>query len=385
MKMARKITISDFRSTILIILTFIPGLVLRFIKKDIWIISERKDEARDNGYWLFRYIRESTDKKNVYYAIGKNAVDRSKLENFGNIITFGSIKHFIYTWAAELYISTQYSNGMPGRICYYGWLYGLYNFKYVFLQHGVTKDKSLYLIRPADKVSLICCVNGKEADFIKSLGYHADAVKICGFSRFDNLCNQITEHHILVMPTWRNYLSELSLEDFKISEYYLQYQRLLENTCLNKVLEEKRATLNFLVHPGMKKFNNVFRSTSKYINVCNNVDIQNLINSSIFLITDYSSIAFDFAYLCKPVCYFQFDLEEFRAKHLQEGYFVAERDGFGPVYTNVKEVISFIETKLDNSNPDAEYLIRMNDFFRYKDNKNCQRIFETINRLGGGE
>ena len=40
--------------------------------KDIWLISERGTEAKDNGYWMFKYIRENHPEINVYYLIDKN-------------------------------------------------------------------------------------------------------------------------------------------------------------------------------------------------------------------------------------------------------------------------------------------------------------------------
>ena len=50
-------------------------------------------------------------------------------------------------------------------------------------------------------------------------------------------------------------------------------------------------------------------------------DVQTVLKESAYLITDYSSISFDFAYMKKPLCYFQFDYAEFREKHYPEGYF----------------------------------------------------------------
>ena len=50
------------------------------------------------------------------------------------------------------------------------------------------------------------------------------------------------------------------------------------------------------------------------------------------MITDYSSVAFEMAYLKKAVLYYQFDEEEFfSGKHWQKGYFDYRKDGFGAV------------------------------------------------------
>ena len=41
-------------------------------KEDIWLISERPDQARDNGY-CFRFLREQHPEVQVYYLIDKKA------------------------------------------------------------------------------------------------------------------------------------------------------------------------------------------------------------------------------------------------------------------------------------------------------------------------
>ena len=40
----------------------------------MWLICEDYNEARDNGYWLFKYIREQQPQQDVVYAINKKSV-----------------------------------------------------------------------------------------------------------------------------------------------------------------------------------------------------------------------------------------------------------------------------------------------------------------------
>jgi hypothetical protein len=58
----------------------IASIPLRFSKKykDLWLISERPEEARDNGYWFYRWILESRPETNVRYVLTKNSVDYEK-------------------------------------------------------------------------------------------------------------------------------------------------------------------------------------------------------------------------------------------------------------------------------------------------------------------
>ena len=103
-------------------------------------------------------------------------------------------------------------------------------------------------------------------------------------------------------------------------------------------------------------------------------------NESALMITDYSSVAMDFAYLKKPVIYAQFDRDSFFETHTyKEGYFDYEQDGFGPVCydyeESVRTIIAMIEDKCLEP---EEYEERVEKFFAYTDDKNCERIFAAL-------
>ena len=109
----------------------------------------------------------------------------------------------------------------------------------------------------------------------------------------------------------------------------------------------------------MQKYIDAFTIKSNNINIITlKEDIQKYFNKCDLMITDYSSVAFDFAYLRKPIIYYQFDKEKFRKLQYAEGYFDYETMGFGDVIVN-----------------DAE---RENSFFIYHDKNNCKRVYEAI-------
>ena len=97
------------------------------------------------------------------------------------------------------------------------------------------------------------------------------------------------------------------------------------------------------------------------------------------MITDYSSVFFDFAYMEKPVIYYQFDYDMYRKNHYCEGYFNYKKDGFGKVLNNEKDVINEINNYINNNYKlDKKQLNKINNFFTYKDNNNCKRIYDEI-------
>ena len=43
------------------------------IHKPIWLISERKDSASDNSYFLFKYLTQQCSEIKAYYILDKHA------------------------------------------------------------------------------------------------------------------------------------------------------------------------------------------------------------------------------------------------------------------------------------------------------------------------
>lgn len=382
-KYLKKIKFKDLIGVIKVLFSYFPGLFIKYYHNDIWIISERENEAKDNGYWLYKYIIENNLKPtDTYYVINTSCLDYEVVRKLnGNIIKFGSFKHCMYTWACNNYISSQYSSGMPNRFFYYCWIFGLTDIKFCFLQHGVTQNKSTYLRQPNKATNLVSCVSVRERDFmIKDLGYKEEAVKLIGFCRYDVLEKHHKKNRIFMMFTWRKYLTNLTLKEFEKTLYYKAIMSLLTHDVFKNEFSQFEVTM--VMHPGLEKFISLFNVKADNIEiVSNNVySFQKLINESIFFITDYSSVAFDCAYLEIPVIYYQFDLEEFRIKHLEEGYFDYVKDGFGPVFSNTVGVVEYIQSEKLFCND--LYIKRIENFFYFNDNKNCERTYNQIN-VGG--
>ena len=98
-------------------------------------------------------------------------------------------------------------------------------------------------------------------------------------------------------------------------------------------------------------------------------------NHGSLLITDYSSVAFDFAYLKKPVIYYQSNKDY----HYDEGYFDYDNMGFGEVISDVDVLLSKIRYYLNNDcMMEDKFKERVDQFFKFNDNKNCERVYKWI-------
>ena len=109
-------------------------------------------------------------------------------------------------------------------------------------------------------------------------------------------------------------------------------------------------------------------------------DIRDLILYSDLLITDRSSLAFDFAYMLKPVIYVDFDSKELEEHHYKPGYFDYNKDGFGPVLQDPKCVVSSIlEFAKNNGRMTDTYITRAKNFFPIQDhNLKSELYFVSI-------
>ena len=372
-------------------ISLIYKLYLKMVKKEIWLICETKDTATDNGYHLYKYIRTKHPEVNCYYAIDKKCNDYNKIKDYGNIIQYESIKHWIYYLVASKNISTQKSGNPNPPLFYFLQVYGLLKNKRIFLQHGITINDSNWMYYRNTKFSLITCGAKKEYEFIKEkFGYPQENVKYLGFPRFDNLIDSSQENRqIVIMPTWRNWLGRdtnflKKTENFQNTEYFERYNSLINNKEFIEFIEKNNITVYFYPHRNMQKYVNEFKSECENIKIVTNQqsDIQSLFCESNLMITDYSSVGMDFAYMKKPIIYYQFDIEKFRKLQLQEGYFDYKNDGFGKVIETEKELISEIKNIFySNFKIEKEYLDKIECFFERNDRENCKRNFEAIKNI----
>lgn len=352
-------------------------------RKKIWLFSERDNEARDNAYVLYKFIKENTDRENIYYVIDKNSSDAKKIEKLGNLINYNSFKHYIYYLASSWHISAHVDSDSPNsRVSNFLEIHKLLKNKKAFLQHGITKDKISFGYYSCCRADLFVCGAKKEFDFCKEeFGYPEGNVQLLGFPRFDNLWNFKIKRQILIMPTWRTWLANGTKVDFLESEYFKRYSDLLDNKRLNDILLKNNIQLLFLPHSDMQKYEKYFNYNN--INICilnfSKVDIQKIIKESMMLITDYSSIAFDFAYMNKPLIYYHFDYDKYRKFQHPEGYFKYKRDGFGPVVDNVEDICQFINALNEHNFKIPEvYQDRINTFYSLRDMNNCKRVYNKL-------
>lgn len=382
----------DIGDFFLILLSFLPGMILKLCKRNIWLIAERENDAHDNSYWLFKYIRENHPEKDAYYCISFQCKDyKERIAPLGNAIPYGSFRHHIYFWAAKKYISAHIGNGFPAPfMCRLFLMRGFYFFKVYFLQHGVTKNIPFYLMREENKIDVFIASSQREQEaIIRDLHYGPEQVVCTGMCRFDNLANaKVIPNRVLIMPTWRSWLhpeygksTESMVEDIRNSNYYHNLMALFTNPRLVQFAKEHDLELIYFPHNQMQPFLDMFRENCPHITCASyaEYDVQQALMDSALLITDYSSIDFDFAYMKKPLIYFHADYEEFCEKHYPPGYFRYESDGFGPICQTADAVVDqLIQSYEQNFRMPDIYRQRVDSFFAFRDSENTKRNYAYI-------
>ena len=56
--------------------------------RELWLVCERGNDARDNGYWFYRYLKEKHPEINARYVIEADSADRAKIEALGGMNNF---------------------------------------------------------------------------------------------------------------------------------------------------------------------------------------------------------------------------------------------------------------------------------------------------------
>ena len=375
---------------LLIIPAFLYKIFLKITGKKVWLVCEQHNTARDNGYWFFKYMCENHKEIKTIYAIDTNCDDYNKVKDLGKVIKFGKLAHYFYYMSCDKNISSH-KDGNPNELVFtIMHLYlNLYNNR-IFLCHGINKDDIDMFYYENTKFKMFTCGAKDEYDYLKKNFHYKTGVVYTGLARFDGLHDiKVNEKQIAVIPTWRNYLGretnsfvkEVNILD---TDYFKNWNSFLNDEKLINYLEKNDITLIFYPHIMMQKFIENFKSTSKNIKVVKreDMDIQTLMKESKMLITDYSSVFFDFGYMKKTTLYFQFDYDEYRSKHLKEGYFSYKNNGFGEVCETKEELVNtLIDYIKNNLSVKEKYLKRMNSFFEINDQNNCKRIYEEIMKL----
>ncbi len=352
--------------------------------KRIWLFMDLPSMADDNGRQIFTYAKDKDPHIKKYFVLKKDSKDLEDIKKIGDVLYYKSIKHrFIGLYAEKIITSHPDNNIIYPFWGNYPFFAGLLKSSTIFLQHGITKDNVSSWLNEYDKhLAMFLTVSKLEykSIFKYPYNYKKEVVKLLGFPRFDKLKKEEDSRQILIMPSWRRYLKFKSNEVVLNSEFFKRFNSLINNEKLIESAKKYNYEIVFKPHPNVYDFIDLF-DRNEYVRIdYEHEKYQKVFNHGSLLITDYSSVAFDFAYLKKPVLYYHYS----RDYHfnLKESYFDYETMGFGEVCRNEDELVDFIvEYMKNNCQLKEEYEKRIKAYFLFGDQNNSMRVYDAIRRL----
>ncbi|GMA54774.1 hypothetical protein GCM10025857_61310 [Alicyclobacillus contaminans] len=351
--------------------------------RSVWIIGERSYKAQDNGYHFFKYLRTNHPEIDAYYVIQKDSPERKHVVPFGNVIDFGSKQHFEKVIQADYICGTHHPDSLyPIRSREY-----MKNIsaKKIFLQHGVFGTKNIAPIYAKwvneFYTDLFITSSEKERQIaIVDMGYYDEEVVATGLARFETLFkNDLPlKRQVLIIPTWRDWITNNQV--FEESDYFKRYEELLFDPRLKEFAEKFDLELIFCLHPNMQDYVGYFENAPVTVIKQGDRDVQDLIKESMVMLTDYSSVAFDFSFLHKPVVYYQFDRNRFLGKN--PSHLDLDNELPGDIAFDEDKVIEYLfKIGENNFKMENEYVEKADKFIMYRDRYSNERIFKAIQNI----
>lgn len=357
----------------------------KFTPESILVFYDRMNKADDNAEVLYEWFENNRpDYCNKYFAIQKSSKDYERLKNKGfNVIDYDS-SDFIKLYKKADFIL---SSGFDRRI------ENIQNLRYpkfesrakfIFLQHGIITDdlSHWFALKRYDKI--VISTDFERENLLNKYMVFPKQLMQTGLARYDRL-EDSKENIILVAPTWREQYKNFTLEQFEKTSYYNIIQSILTSSNTAKIMEKYDLRVHLLLHPEFHKYGTLFNTfCNERIILLDSLSVRyrDQISKASILISDYSSVTLDFAYLKKPVIYFQHNPADFFKQHLYTSELDYINEGLGSVVNDEIKLYEEVQKILSNNYVlEKKYLDRIESFYKYNDKNNCSRIFDELSKI----
>ena len=344
------------------------------------------------AYTFFLYLQSINE--NAYYLICEESAQYQKLLASGKTKNIIPIKRSIIEKPEVFlnkihkiliktkYILTSFGELPPVTETFF---YEFPQWTYIFIQHGVTYLKESVLktqyLHP-NQYNKILVTSDKEIELFKKYSFPENCLIKGGFPRWDNLSKIIEnkDNSILFMFTYRQYQ-----KDFSQSLYLKNINNLLNNKNLLEFCSQNNTLLYFAPHHANFYVNKTYvTANNNYITNIKADNISQYIKKCSCLVTDFSSVSFDFMLQNKPVLYYIPDKndinlpsqEKFNIEKIEE-----KRKNLYNLCNTEEELIEKLKYYINNDFQ-LEDNIKENysSFFAVKNNC-CEDLYQKLKKI----
>lgn len=301
-------------------------------KNFVWLFGENVGStANNNSFYFWKQSVSKKDDIDKYFVMSKNHGNKIVYNTLSSyekkfVLWKNSAKHFdIYYKADMFFVSLSYKDILPDKLLWKN-LSFLITKPLIYLQHGTLGIKAIGYKGDAYNNNMFRFVyyNKNIKETFKEKNGFRDYQLYYGIypPRYIELVKRHLEYskskteskNILWFPTWREYFGR----NYKTEILLMQMKKIISNKHLAKYLEETSSVFTLCLHQFFDEDKisflkeNVKTDRIKLVHA-NNVDVLDELARNDVLITDYSSVGFDFTALNKPVILYQPDLETYLA------------------------------------------------------------------------
>lgn len=337
-----------------------------------------------NPRYLSEYMAKNTDYIKIWPFYG-NVIDKIEVPSDVKKVRIFSIRGFFDIATAGAVISNQRTSELIWR--------KRKGQKYIQTWHSsvrlkkIEKDAENYLsdvykklaIKDSGNIDIILSGCEFSTDIFKRAFWYDGRIEKTGTPRIDYLLSNhfdvtkkvretltLNDKSILYAPTFREH-SELLLNDILAQDILLQLSL------------KTKGNWTFIkrLHPNMRKDMVCKNGNSDIRDATNYASVQELLIASDYVITDYSSLMFDCAFLHKPCVLYVPDYEEY-LQNERGLYFRLEELPFPIAYTFKDLVEALVHFNAEDYEKSvSEFLLKIGS---YEDGNACKRIVSLIEK-----
>ena len=354
----------------------------KFERKLILLVDNTFNDLAEliDNYALFEYLQSCPEYKDIsYYIINRNNVQYAQIaaKYPHNIIT---VKDNKFSWPLLFkLVTTKY--WLDSYQVIFRFDKDAYmrqgDITTVYMQHGINYFKPGFWghlsISPKYFNKIVFSNKKEQQIFKKYYGYDDKNVIMAGLSRWDWMKEKTGEKIIFAYFTFRSYLIRVKGVELTETRYYKNIVAFLSSPQLKELCEKHNVKLYAGIHHQMIRDNDI-REKLYHINFIEDKDIGEIKQKASMLITDFSSMCFDFMLRDKPVVFFHVDAGDPLNKLLPDS---AENDAnvesknkeLYNIYYSVKGVIGAIKKYVNNGFELEDQYKKINSkFFTYRRN-----------------